>query len=159
MASPILFNAQRMTAPGRLRLVSRSMATVARNLHQQDLGATMPPGYKAKVGCLETFQLPDSVTGSASDKAMGQALVKAWKRDGIFQIAMNPSQGQVYKQAEIASKRFFAKPHDEKAACVDSQSYAGYIASGEEIVSFPLPLIKHLLPASESWIYIKSSEH
>lgn len=95
----------------------------------------MPPNHKAKVGYLETFQLPHRVTGSASDKAMGQALVKAWKRDGIFQIAMSPSQSQVYKEAEDASKRFFAKPHNEKAACVDSQSYAGYIASGEEIVS------------------------
>lgn len=135
MALSILFSVRRMTRPGCLRVASRSMATVAKDLYQHDLGATMPPSHKAKVGYLETFQLPDMVTGSASDKAMGQALIKAWKRDGIFQIAMSPSQSQVYKQAEDASKRFFAKPHNEKAACVDSQSYAGYIASGEEIVS------------------------
>lgn len=42
----------------------------------------MPPGFKAKVGCLETFQLPEQVTGSAGDLAMGKALVDAWKRDG-----------------------------------------------------------------------------
>lgn len=117
------------------------MATVARDVHPVDLGATMPPGYKATAGRLETFQLPDSVTGSGSDKALGQALVKAWKRDGIFQISMNSTQSQLYKQAEIASKRFFAKPHNEKAACVDSQSYAGYIASGEEIVSFHFSIV------------------
>lgn len=113
-------------------LATRTMATV-HNTHIRDAGATMPPGHKAKVGCLETFDLPDRVTGSPSDKAMGQALVKAWKRDGIFQIAMNSSQREIYKYAESASKRFFAKPHNEKAACIDSQSYAGYIASGEEI--------------------------
>ncbi|KAJ4405661.1 hypothetical protein N0V82_010283 [Gnomoniopsis sp. IMI 355080] len=94
MALPILFNAKRLARPGGLRLVSRSMATVAKELYQHDIGATMPPGHKAKVGSLETFQLPDRVTGSKSDKAMGQALVKAWKRDGIFQIAMSSSQSK-----------------------------------------------------------------
>ncbi|KAL1848374.1 hypothetical protein Daus18300_013620 [Diaporthe australafricana] len=109
------------------------MATVHNTHIKADAGATMPPGHKAKVGCLETFDLPDRVTGSPGDKAMGQAIIKAWKRDGIFQISMNSSQREIYKYAENASKRFFAKPHNEKAACVDSQSYAGYIASGEEI--------------------------
>lgn len=47
----------------------------------------MPPGYKARVGCLETFRLPDRVTGSVGDKAMGKALIEAWKRDGILQIS------------------------------------------------------------------------
>lgn len=136
MALPILLRARRITKSDSLRLICRSMATVSRGVYDHDLGKTMPPGYKAKVGSLETFQLPERVTGSSSDKAMGQALVKAWKRDGIFQIAMSSSQSQVYRFAENASKRFFAKPHNEKAACVDSQSYAGYIASGEEIVSY-----------------------
>lgn len=48
-------------------------------------------------------------------------------------VAVRKDQRDIYKQAEAASKGFFAKPHNEKAACVDSQSYAGYIASGEEI--------------------------
>jgi len=46
---------------------------------------------------------------------------------------VNEQQTKVYKNAENQSKAFFDKPHEEKAACVDSQSYAGYIASGEEI--------------------------
>lgn len=58
------------------------MATVSDAAFTSDPGATMPPGYKAKVGCLETFQLPERVTGSAGDRTMGKALIEAWKRDG-----------------------------------------------------------------------------
>lgn len=59
------------------------MATVSKATYSgAEPGATMPPGFKAKVGCLETFQLPEQVTGSAGDMAMGKALVDAWKRDG-----------------------------------------------------------------------------
>ncbi|KAG8168526.1 hypothetical protein KVR01_001275 [Diaporthe batatas] len=124
--------ARHLATPLGRPLATRAMATV-HNTHIRDAGATMPPGHKATVGSLETFDLPDRVTGSPGDKAMGQAIIKAWKRDGIFQIAMNSNQREIYKYAENASKKFFAKPHNEKAACVDSQSYAGYIASGEEI--------------------------
>ncbi|CAN8097789.1 unnamed protein product [Discula destructiva] len=134
MAFTIAITARRVARPGAsTRLALRTMATVAREPIQQNLGATMPPNYTAKVGDLQTFQLPDKVTGSRADKALGDALIQAWKRDGIFQISMNQSQRRIYKQAEAESKRFFGKPHQEKAACVDSQSYAGYIASGEEI--------------------------
>lgn len=129
----LLFNTGRITVPKGRVWAPRTMATVCRGTCQPPSGATMPPGYKARVGFLETFQLPDKVTGSSNDKDMGEALIHAWKRDGILQIQMNDPQRQIYKEAEKASKAFFAKPHNEKAACVDSQSYAGYIASGEEI--------------------------
>ncbi|MBW0496253.1 hypothetical protein O181_035968 [Austropuccinia psidii MF-1] len=109
------------------------MATVHTENTPKNPGATMPPNYNAKVGFLETFDLPDYVTGSTSDQALGKALIKAWKRDGIFQISMKRDQREIYKNAEKASKKFFAKPHNEKAICVDSQSYSGYISSGEEI--------------------------
>ncbi|KAK3390362.1 hypothetical protein B0H63DRAFT_112316 [Podospora didyma] len=97
------------------------------------LGQTMPPGYKAQVGQLNTFKLPERVTGSTGDMALGKALVDAWRRDGIIQISMNDQQRSLWQDAKAASHRFFRKPHSEKAACVDSQSYAGYIASGEEV--------------------------
>jgi len=93
----------------------------------------MPPGYVASVGNLQTFTLPQRVTGSVADQNMGNALVSAWQRDGILQIAMEPKQRQIYEAANNASRGFFRKPHAQKAACIDSQSYAGYIASGEEI--------------------------
>ncbi|KAK7429822.1 hypothetical protein QQZ08_003667 [Neonectria magnoliae] len=93
----------------------------------------IPPGYHARVGKLQTFVLPNQVTGTEEDKELGKAIIGAWKKDGILQIAMNPQQQDLYKSANEASKRFFGKPYSQKAACVDSQSYAGYIASGEEL--------------------------
>lgn len=65
----------------------RGMATVNNGSFMSKAAATMPPGYKAKVGNLETFTIPESVTGSAQDKAMGKALIEAFRRDGILQIA------------------------------------------------------------------------
>ena len=99
------------------------------------LGSTMPPGYAARIGLLETFTLPEHITSSPGDRALGKGLVAAWRRDGIVQIAMSKEQKAVQSEAMLANKRFFAKPPSEKAACVDSQSYAGYIASGEEITA------------------------
>lgn len=94
---------------------------------------TMPPGFAATVGCLDTFQLPDRITGSAADRSMARAMVAAWRRDGIFQVAMTPSQRRVYELADAASRRFFQRDSASKRACVDGRSYAGYVASGEEI--------------------------
>ncbi|UPL03496.1 hypothetical protein LCI18_014430 [Fusarium solani-melongenae] len=93
----------------------------------------IPPGYKAKVGRLQTFVLPDKVTGGDLDKKLGKAIVQAWQKDGILQIAMKESQQALYDGANQASQRFFKKPYAQKAACVDSQTYSGYIASGEEL--------------------------
>lgn len=111
---------------------SRDLATVTDH-NVARMAATMPPGHKATVAQLETFTLPGRVTGSPGDRAMGKALVDAWRRDGILQVSMNDKQQHIFNEATASSKAFFAKPHDEKAACVDSQSYSGYIASGEEI--------------------------
>lgn len=94
---------------------------------------TMPPGHKAHVAQLDTFKLPDRTTGSIGDRMLGKALLDAWRRDGIIQIAMSESQKKLWWAARDVSLRFFKKPHNEKAACVESQSYAGYIASGEEV--------------------------
>lgn len=98
-----------------------------------DLGSTMPPNYVAHVGQLKTFTLPDKATGSPSDVQLGKAMIDAWRQDGILQVSMSPKQQDLFDKAFTASKRFFAMPPKQKAACVDSQSYAGYIASGEEI--------------------------
>ena len=50
---------------------------------------TMPRGFSATVAQLETFQLPDKVTGSRGDRALGRAIVSAWCRDGIIQFSMD----------------------------------------------------------------------
>ena len=119
--------------PYRLGSGSSSIRSMASVSNVEDLGRTMPPGYKAKVGLLRTFSLPETVTGSAGDRRMGKEMIKVWKHDGILQIATDPAGQKLQEEAFKASKQFFKKPHHEKAACIDSQSYAGYIASGEEI--------------------------
>ena len=48
--------------------------------------STMPPGAKATPVQLKTFQLPEKVTGSLADVAMGKEMIETWRRDGIFQI-------------------------------------------------------------------------
>ncbi|CAI7643902.1 unnamed protein product [Penicillium discolor] len=98
-----------------------------------DLGSTMPPNSVARVGRLKTFTLPKKATGSPRDIEMGKAMINAWREDGILQVSMSSEQQDLFDKASAASKRFFAMPPTQKAACVDTQSYAGYIASGEEI--------------------------
>lgn len=97
--------------------------------------ASMPPGFQADVGQLSTFDLPSRVTGSTADTALGKALISAWRRDGILQLSMTVSQQRLWNDAHAASRRFFRRPHTEKAACVDPLSYSGYIASGEEVTA------------------------
>lgn len=108
-------------------------ASTAAVTAQSAVGYSMPPGFTAKVGRLETFTLPESVSGSVSDKAIADAMIRAWRRDGILQIGMTKSQQRTYQAAYAGSRRFFAQPHARKQACVDGSSYSGYIASGEEI--------------------------
>ncbi len=93
----------------------------------------MPPNYVARVGSLQTFALPESVTGTARDQQMGKDLIAAWRRDGILQVSMDSTQHNLAKAAFSTSKGFFQRPHNGKASYVDPQSYSGYIASGEEI--------------------------
>ncbi|KAH7130872.1 putative ethylene-forming enzyme [Dactylonectria macrodidyma] len=99
----------------------------------QPSGDAMPPGYHATVELLQVFTLSSEDMGSAADPSMGEALVAAWQQDGILKIAMDAEQQTLYKAAKDTSKRFFRKPFHQKAACIDSQSYSGYIANGEEL--------------------------
>ena len=100
----------------------------------------MPPGFHATTAHnLPIFTLPpgspDSITATPSNLALGRALVAAWRRDGIIQLATSPAQHRLWHAAHAASRAFFARPHADKAACVDPRSYAGYIASGEEVTA------------------------
>ncbi|KAK3294612.1 uncharacterized protein B0H64DRAFT_443676 [Chaetomium fimeti] len=95
---------------------------------------TIPPGFHASTANLPIFTLPTHITPSSpTHLTLGQALIHAWRRDGIIQIAMDATQRQLWADAHAASRAFFRRPHAQKAACVDDRSYAGYIASGEEV--------------------------
>ncbi|KAG6203359.1 hypothetical protein E4U34_000613 [Claviceps purpurea] len=95
--------------------------------------STMPPGFVATVGKFETFVLPEKVVGSLSDVMMAKAMINAWRKDGILQVAMSSKQERLYDLASKASKNFFRKTPSEKHACVNDSSFCGYVASGEEI--------------------------
>lgn len=84
---------------------------------------------------LQTFTLPDAVTGSASDIELALRLIDAWRTDGIFQVAADDEQDRKTQAAFEASRGFFRLPLQAKAQCVSDQSYSGYIASGEEITA------------------------
>lgn len=95
--------------------------------------STMPPGHLATTAQLKTFALPNSITGAPMDRELGRKMIDTWRTDGIFQISVTLDQENVLDKAFQDSKRFFQLPHHVKAGHVDSQSFAGYIASGEEL--------------------------
>jgi isopenicillin N synthase-like dioxygenase len=94
---------------------------------------TMPPYHQATPGQLQTFELPREVIVNEENSNIGKALIEAWRKDGILQIRMTPEQSDTLRQCFKTSKEFFSLPAEEKANYVDDQSFAGYIASGEEI--------------------------
>lgn len=133
---PPVFLSNNLKSQGPISTTTTANNKAATTIRPTDPGAKMPPGYKADVAALPTFTLPSSISStSAHDRALGRALVAQWQREGIIQIAMSPTQRKLWADAKSASKAFFARPHAEKAACVDPLSYAGYIASGEEITA------------------------
>jgi isopenicillin N synthase-like dioxygenase len=113
-------------------IMSRKFATAASESVLGRLG-TMPPHHNAYVGALTTFKLPSVVQDDEKSRLMGQAMVDTWRKDGIFQIQVTPAQGETLRQCYNTSKEFFKLPYEEKAKHVDDQSFAGYVASGEEI--------------------------
>jgi len=51
----------------------------------------------------------------------------AWSHDGIIQIVMNTEHKALWNITKAEAIRFFSRPHHEKAACIDSRSYSGYV--------------------------------
>ncbi len=84
---------------------------------------------------LQTFRLPDTVTGTEADLRLAQELIRAWQTDGIFQVATDPAQDRVTMDAVEASKSFFRLPMETKTSHVSDLTYSGYIASGEEVTA------------------------
>jgi 2-oxoglutarate dioxygenase / 2-oxoglutarate/L-arginine monooxygenase/decarboxylase len=87
------------------------------------------------MGALETFELPETVGDGEADIQLGKEMIRAWQRDGIFQVAATPEQIAKTGAAVSESKRFFQQPMDFKSARVSDLTYSGYIASGEEVTA------------------------
>jgi len=84
---------------------------------------------------LETFRLPESVSGSDADITLALSMIQAWRKDGIFQVQTTNAQELKLQRAFEASRRFFRQPLAVKARCVSDLTYSGYIASGEELTA------------------------
>ncbi|MFC0434101.1 2-oxoglutarate and iron-dependent oxygenase domain-containing protein [Kutzneria buriramensis] len=84
---------------------------------------------------LRTFQLPAEVSGSIWDIALGVEMIRTWQSDGIFQVATGTVANAVTAAALRESRRFFAQPLEAKTPLVSDLTYAGYVASGEEVTA------------------------
>lgn len=84
---------------------------------------------------LRTFHLPDLISESADDIALGKAMIEAWRSDGIFQVAATEEQDRALLNALQASKDFFSLRPASKRRRVSDLSYSGYVASGEEVTA------------------------
>jgi isopenicillin N synthase-like dioxygenase len=84
---------------------------------------------------LQTFSLPESVTGTTADIELAHRMIQTWRTDGIFQVATNTAQHRKTERALEASRRFFRAPLEYKSRCISDLSYSGYIASGEEMTA------------------------
>nr|CAG9611384.1 oxidoreductase [Frankia sp. Cj5] len=98
-------------------------------------GSRTPTQKETELNELQTFHLPEFIDGTESDRALARAMVRAWRSDGIFQIATSPAQDQKTQAAIESSKRFFRLPMKAKSQCVSELTYSGYIASGEEVTA------------------------
>jgi isopenicillin N synthase-like dioxygenase len=84
---------------------------------------------------LRTFHLPISVEGNSDDLRLARDMIRAWRTDGIFQVATTELEHARTMEAFEASRRFFAMPMASKARCISDLNYAGYVASGEEVTA------------------------
>lgn len=108
------------------------------NTSESHAGALSPdkwPCNSKRVADLATFTIPQVVTGTEEDIKLGKAMVAAWQKEGMFQVARTPDEDVAEKAAIQASREFFARPLSEKSSYVSDLSYAGYIASGEELTA------------------------
>ena len=110
-------------------------STTINSVEATDGASKFPPHLKGFVGSLKTFELPASVENNEKSKTMGMEMIDAWRKDGIFQIHMTPQQGDQLQQCYKVSRDFFGLPREAKEKHVDDQSFAGYIASGEEVTA------------------------
>ena len=105
------------------------------------------------MSALQTFTLPAAVSGTSDDRTLAGGMLEAWRRDGIFQLAVDAGDNAAMHDALAASRRFFGLSHGRKAACASDLSYSGYTASGQRSTAgkFDYPEIfticKDLAPA------------
>ncbi|MFG2296325.1 2-oxoglutarate and iron-dependent oxygenase domain-containing protein [Streptomyces sp. NPDC048603] len=75
------------------------------------------------------------VDEAADQRKLGQEMVRAWQRDGIFQVERDAVLEERTESAMRAARAFFRLPLEQKTTCVNDLSYSGYIESGEELTA------------------------
>jgi isopenicillin N synthase-like dioxygenase len=98
-----------------------------------DYNSKMPHLHKAIIGHLKTFILPDIIRDDVESKAFAQNMIDEWRKTEIFKIQITPAHSTVLEDCFKKSKEFFQCSFKEKSKHVNDQSFAGYIASGEEM--------------------------
>lgn len=81
---------------------------------------------------LQTFMVPDRIDATPAHRRLAARMLDAWRRDGIFQVAMDAGQNTAAQQMFDASRHFFRQQPAFKQRCVSDLSYGGYVASGED---------------------------
>jgi hypothetical protein len=71
-------------------------------------GGLLKPGEK--VLQLATFFVPLKVTNSEPYIVLGKAMINTWKRDGIFQVAMDKRQQAIAAEAMEQNRQFVLRP-------------------------------------------------
>ncbi|UJR18140.1 hypothetical protein I4U23_005040 [Adineta vaga] len=89
----------------------------------------------SRIANLKTFHIPPVVVGNTTDIELGQTMVLEWKTQGMFQVACTPDVCTSSQLALEASRKFFLRPMAEKMSYVSDLTFAGYIASGEELTA------------------------
>ncbi|MER6914385.1 2-oxoglutarate and iron-dependent oxygenase domain-containing protein [Streptomyces sp. NPDC000594] len=80
---------------------------------------------------LSVLELPETVTGSAADRALGATLIDIWRTRGIIQLATRRAQRDLMAAALRESRRFFHQPLAHKQRHRNDLTYSGYTGSGE----------------------------
>ncbi|SFC26685.1 2-oxoglutarate and iron-dependent oxygenase domain-containing protein [Streptomyces aidingensis] len=86
---------------------------------------------------LQTFRVPELVTGTGYDSRLGRAMIRAWRVDGVFQIVLPAGRQTAVRDALAAGRRFFALPESVKNRCVSDLSYSGYAAATTAAEALP----------------------
>lgn len=118
---------------GNLKTAAATTGKLSRPKNAPEGPATSRSGEE--LANLRTFSLPDSVDGSVFDIILAEEMIRAWRADGIFQVSIDRAQDAVTRDALESSRRFFRQPFEFKSKHVSDLTYAGYIASGEEVTA------------------------
>jgi isopenicillin N synthase-like dioxygenase len=106
---------------------------------------------------LETFQLPVTVEANAECELLGEQMIDAWLKDGIFRVKMCSEQNDLLRSSYAHSKSYFKLSDQKKTMELNKNGFAGYLRQPHQehlrpfTLSKDLPLIDTGL--QEGWLW------